>query len=152
VPGLPAVPLEPGALVHLWRLAGAGLMDELLAHLAGDYLLQTHHQATRKTQAWGPALAHAASYAACFLPLTRSPARLLVIGGTHAVIDRYRLARYVVWAKNQFAPEAYRPPLPTATGYPTGTPDWLAVWLMIAADNTLHMLLNHWALRSREAR
>jgi hypothetical protein len=127
-------------------------MDELLAHLAGDYLLQTHHQAQTKTSRWGPALAHAASYAACFLPLTRSPARLLVIGGTHAVIDRYRLARYVVWAKNQFAPEAYRPPLPTATGYPTGTPDWLAVWLMIAADNTLHMLLNHWALRSREAR
>lgn len=114
-----------------------------LAHLLGDYVLQTHHQAVRKTQAWGPALAHAATYTAAHAALvTRSPLSLLVIGGTHAVIDRYRLARHVVWFKNQFAPVDYRPPLFTATGYPEGTPDWLAVWLMIAADNTLHLLVN----------
>lgn len=113
----------------------------ILAHLAGDYLLQTHHQAVEKTRSWGPALAHAATYTACYLPLTRSPWRLGVIGGTHAVIDRYRLARHVVWAKNQFAPKDHRPGH-TATGYPAETPDWLAVWLLIAADNTLHLLIN----------
>jgi hypothetical protein len=119
--------------------------DLLLAHLAGDYLLQTHHQATEKTRAWGPALAHAATYTAAYMPVTRSPKALAVIGVTHAVIDRYRLARHVVWAKNQLAPASYRPPH-TATGYPEDTPPWLAVWLMIAADNTLHLLLNRWAL------
>jgi hypothetical protein len=116
-----------------------------LAHLAGDYLLQTHHQATAKTSAWGPALAHAATYTAAHLAVTRSPWRLLVIGGTHAVIDRYRLAKHVVWAKNQLAPAAARPPH-TATGYPDDVPPWMAVWLLIAADNTIHLLVNAAAL------
>jgi hypothetical protein len=112
-----------------------------LAHLFGDYVAQTHHQAVRKTDAWGPALAHAATYTACHLLVTRSPWRLAVIGGTHAVIDRYRLARHVVWAKNQLAPEQWRP-AHTATGYPDGTPVWLSTWLMIAADNALHLAVN----------
>lgn len=122
--------------------------DALLAHLVGDYLLQTHHMATEKTRAWGPALAHALTYTVPFAALTRSPARLAVIAGTHAVIDRYRLARHVVWAKNQLAPAAYRPGH-TATGYPEDAPPWLAVWLMIIADNTLHLLVNRLALASR---
>jgi len=114
-----------------------------LAHLLGDYVLQTHHQAVRKTHAWGPALAHAATYTAAHGALvTRDPLSLLVIGGTHAVIDRYRLARWVCWAKNQFAPKLYRPPLSSSTGYPEGAPDWLTVWLMIAADNTIHLAIN----------
>jgi hypothetical protein len=122
-----------------------------LAHLTGDYLLQTHHQATEKTRAWGPALAHAATYTAAHLPLTRDPVALAVIGGTHAVIDRYRLARHVVWAKNQLAPKSHRPTR-TATGYPEETPPWLAVWLLIAADNTLHLLIGAAVLRWRRNR
>lgn len=118
----------------------------LLAHMAGDYLVQTNHQAVEKLTAWTPALLHAATYTACHLPLTRSPWRLAVIGGTHAVIDRYRLARYVVWAKNQLGPRRHRHPL-TATGYPPAMPDWMAVWLLIVADNTIHLLLNAAALR-----
>ncbi len=113
----------------------------LLAHFAGDYLGQTHHQAVTKTSRWSTALLHAATYTACYLPVTQSPAALLVIGGTHAVIDRYRLARYVVWFKHQFAPKAYRPPL-TATGYPDDTPPWLSVWLLIVVDNLCHLLIN----------
>jgi hypothetical protein len=119
--------------------------DALLAHLTGDYLLQTHHQAVQKTVAWGPALTHAASYTVCFLPLTRSPVRLAVIGLSHALIDRYRLARHLTWAKNQAAPRDFRPPH-TATGYQPTVPDWLAVWLLIIADNTIHLLVNRLAL------
>jgi hypothetical protein len=113
----------------------------LLAHLLGDYVFQTHHQAVAKTERWGPALAHAASYTAAHLLVTRSPWRLAVIGGTHAVIDRYRLARHLVWLKNQAAPRDFRPGH-TATGYPEDAPPWLAVWLMIAADNTAHLCVN----------
>ena len=116
-------------------------MNTILAHMVGDYLLQTHHQATEKTQRWGPAIAHATTYTAAHLPLTRNWKALAVIGVTHAVIDRYRLAKHVIWAKNQFAPIEYRPPH-TATGYPEDTPPWLAVWLLIAADNTIHLLIN----------
>lgn len=126
-------------------------MDPILAHLSGDYLFQTHHQATEKVKRWGPALAHAATYTACFLPITRSWKALAVIGGTHAVIDRYRLAKYLVWAKNQAAPARHRPSLEelreTGTGFPANTPPWLATWLLIICDNTTHLLLNRWALK-----
>jgi hypothetical protein len=141
-------------------------MSELLAHLAGDYLIQSDWMANQKTKTHLPAAAHAVSYAACFLPLTRNPKALAVIGGTHFVIDRWRLARHVVWAKNQLAPEVYRHPWDEhvqGTGYhrestsqglgwdmtcsAQAKPAWMAVWLMIVADNSMHGLLNHWALR-----
>lgn len=117
----------------------------LLAHMIGDYVVQSDWMASEKVKHHGPALAHAASYAACFLPLTRSVRALTVIGGTHFAIDRWRLAKHVCWAKNQLAPRAYRPPH-TATGYGTDKPDWLAVWLLIIADNTMHLFINRWAL------
>lgn len=125
------------------------MTGEGLAHLVGDYLLQTDHMATQKTTRWGPALAHAATYTAAFLPLTRNWKALAVIGGTHAVIDRYRLAKHIAWLKNQAAPARYRPPH-TATGYQEDA-GWLGFALLIVTDNCMHLLLNRWAL-SRWAR
>lgn len=113
----------------------------LLAHLVGDYLIQSHWMATKKTKHWWPAIAHAVTYGLPFLFITQSPLALLVIVGTHAVIDRHRLARHVVWFKNLAAPKAFRSGH-TATGYPEDTPPWLAFWLLILADNILHMLIN----------
>lgn len=114
----------------------------LIAHGVGDYLFQSHWAAQEKTKAHLPAAIHAATYTLAFLPLTRSPWRLTAIAGTHFLIDRYRLARYLVWAKNQMAPAAYRPHEVTSTGYPADTPPWLAVWLLIIADNIAHVLIN----------
>lgn len=123
-------------------------MARLLGHLAGDYLVQTSWMANEKTTRSAPALAHAASYAACFLPITRDWRRLAIIGGTHFVIDRWRLAKHVTWAKNQLAPKAYRPGH-TATGYSEAQPDWLTFWLLIAADNFIHLTINELALTVR---
>lgn len=116
----------------------------LVAHLVGDYLLQTHWMATEKTKHWWPAILHGITYTIPFLFLTQSPWALLVIAATHIVIDHYRLARHVVWFKNQFGPKKSRPAWSdaSATGYPSSTPAWLAVWLMIIADNTIHILIN----------
>lgn len=123
-------------------------MRELLAHLTGDYLTQTHWEATRKTEELLPAVTHAVKYAACFLPLTRDPKRLAVIGGTHFVIDHWRLARRLTWAKNQLAPKAGRYSYSVAfNGSSRETPAFMHTWLMIINDNTLHMLINHLALR-----
>lgn len=122
------------------------LMNEFLAHMLGDYVIQTDHMAARKTQAHGPAIAHALTYTLPFVAITRRWQPLLVIAGTHAVIDRYRLAKHVCWAKNQAAPVEWRPPH-TATGYSPDKPDWMAVWLLIFADNTMHAVINRWALR-----
>lgn len=123
--------------------------DQLVAHLVGDYVLQSDWMATRKTARMWVALTHAAVYALPFLALSPSLPALAVIVGTHAVIDRWRLARFVVWAKNfAGAPSTWRPWSDcAATGYPSERPAWLAVWLLIIADNTLHILVNGAALR-----
>ncbi len=121
----------------------------LLAHLIGDYLIQSHWMATEKTKRWWPACAHAIAYGLPFLLVTTSPAALAVIVATHAVIDRYRLARHVVWAKNFLGPQSHRSTWAesSATGYPPETPPWLATWLMIIADNTIHLTINAAAIR-----
>ena len=75
-------------------MTGLGI---ILAHLVGDYLLQTHWMATEKTSRWWPAIAHGITYTIPYMFVTQSPLALLVISGTHIVIDRYRLARHLVW-------------------------------------------------------
>jgi hypothetical protein len=124
------------------------IAEGVIAHFVGDYLIQSHWMATEKTKRWLPAVVHAVTYTLPFLLITRSPWALAVICVTHAVIDRYRLARHVCWLKNQAAPASHRPRWrdASATGYPSDTPAWLSVWLLIIADNTLHVLINSAAL------
>ena len=44
-----------------------------------------------------------------------------------------------------YGPALVQPDEPRATG---GTmPDWLAVWLLIICDNTMHLTINYAALR-----
>lgn len=62
--------------------------DQFVAHLVGDYLTQSHWMATCKTKRFLPAAIHAVVYTATFLFLTWNPLALLVIGGTHFLIDR----------------------------------------------------------------
>lgn len=120
--------------------------DQIVAHLAGDYILQSHWMATEKTQHSFACLCHVATYAIPFVIIGASPWALGAIVGSHFVIDRWRLARYVVWVKNWMGPNASRDAF-TATGYPADTPPWLAVWLLIIVDNIMHLLCNGLALR-----
>jgi hypothetical protein len=80
--------------------------------------------------------------------LTRSPLALAVILVTHFFIDRYRLARFVVFIKNFLAPSSVWPVWANCvgTGYPPERPAWLAVWLLIFADNIIHIIINGLAL------
>lgn len=77
--------------------------DQLVAHAVGDYVLQSDWMATEKRRRWLAAVVHAVCYTLPFLFLTRNPTALAVIAGTHAVIDRFALARFVVWGKNFLA-------------------------------------------------
>lgn len=122
----------------------------LICHGIGDYVLQTDHMATEKTKSILVALWHAFVYTLPFLFITHSPEALAVICGTHALIDRFRLARYVVWAKNQLSPAKYRYAWKDAAwhGYKSDKPDWLAGWLLILADNVIHLAINAWAVGS----
>lgn len=121
--------------------------DQLVAHAVGDYILQSDWMASEKTKRSLAASIHATTYTLPFLFLTTSPAALAIIVGTHFVIDRWRIARYLVWAKNWIAPTNDPWHVCSSTGYPPEKPAWMAVWLLIIADNTLHVLCNGIALR-----
>lgn len=118
-------------------------MIQLILHLLGDYVLQSDWMAQTKTKSTWAAFCHATVYSLPFLAIASLYA-WLVIWSTHLVIDRFRLARYVVYAKNWLAPRSYWHPWAecSGTGYHKDSPPWLSVWLMIAADNTLHLMIN----------
>lgn len=149
-------------------------MIQLILHLIGDYVTQSDWMAQNKGKRFWPAFCHAVVYALPFL-FIGSVQAVLVIYFTHLLIDRYGLARFVIWAKNivlaPFSPEhpeiwdyyddhafdqamnEYRAYWDVwnwencnLTGYPKQSPAWLSVWLMIAADNTLHLAINYAAL------
>lgn len=123
--------------------------DQLVVHAIGDYLLQSHWKAVNKVRATVPAALHAGLYTSVFVLLTSDWHALVVIAGSHFVIDRWRLARYLVWAKNHLAPRSawVAWAQSSATGYSNDVPPWLAVWLMIVADNICHVVINGLALQ-----
>jgi hypothetical protein len=150
--------------------------DQLVAHLVGEYLAQSHWMATEKTKRTLAAAVHSVAYFLPFWFLHPSKAAIAVIVGTHFLIDRYRLARFVVFAKNFLAPRetVIQTRIPNAdelqgenghvtqlqirrnwpkwedaqaTGYPSDVPPWLSFWLLIIADNTLHIVINGLTLR-----
>lgn len=122
-------------------------MEQLLFHFIGDYLTQTNWMANNKTKSWWPAFVHAFVYTLPFFLLTQSPLALFVILFTHFLIDHFRLARYVVFFKNWVTEPTLKWKDCSATGYPAETPAWMAVWLLIWADNAIHMAINYSALR-----
>lgn len=138
-------------------------MLQLILHLIGDYVTQSDWMAQNKTRSTWAAFCHATVYSLPFLLIASGPAWLM-IWATHLVIDRFRLARFVVYAKNIIlGPAFWGWGVSTsigeeamgklhwhdcsATGYHKDSPAWLSVWLLIAADNTLHLLINYLALR-----
>lgn len=120
--------------------------DQLVAHLVGDFILQSEWMAINKAQRSLPAALHAIFYCIPFLLLTQRPETLAVIGGTHFVIDRWRLARFLIWAKNRPWPDSRPWEECSGTGYPKDMPPWLSTWLFIIVDNTLHIVINGAAL------
>jgi hypothetical protein len=121
-------------------------MIQLILHLTGDYVTQSDWMAIRKTSSTWAAFCHATVYSAPFL-LIGSLKAFAVIWVTHLLIDRFRLARYVVFAKNFLGWPWPKWEDCKATGYPSARPAWLAVWLLIAADNTMHLAINWASLR-----
>ena len=123
-------------------------MEQLILHALGDYVLQSDWMANEKTKKSFAAACHAFMYSLFFL-LICSWQAWLVIMVTHFVIDRWRLAKYVVWAKNFMGSRKYWYPWSecSGTGYHQSRPPWMAVWLLIFADNTMHLICNYLAIR-----
>lgn len=121
--------------------------DQILAHLVGDYVLQSDWMANEKRKKTVAAVIHGFTYTLPFLFLTMNSRAILFIFLTHVLIDRFGLARYVVWMKNRPYPGSLPWKDCTGTGYPPDRPPFLAVWLLIIADNTLHLICNGAALK-----
>lgn len=123
--------------------------DQLVAHAVGDYILQSDWMASEKVKRSSAALVHVIFYSIPFLIFHPSFLAMAVIISSHFVIDRWRLARYVCWVKNFIAPlnSNARWKDCQATGYPITKPMWMSAWLMIIADNVMHVLCNGLALK-----
>tara|TARA_R100001079_G_scaffold98267_1_gene62037 strand:- start:191 stop:571 length:381 start_codon:yes stop_codon:yes gene_type:complete len=124
-------------------------MAQLILHLVGDYLLQSGWMANNKSKSSLAAGVHALTYSLPFLILGPSLAAWLVIFVTHFFIDRYALARHVAVVKNYLAPKKHwlKRDNISQFGYCKKTPDFLAIWLLIITDNTLHLTINFLALK-----
>ncbi|SKA88785.1 Protein of unknown function [Prosthecobacter debontii] len=138
-------------------------MIQLILHLFGDYVTQSDWMAQNKTKSTWAAFCHALVYSLPFALIASLPA-WLVIFSTHLLIDRYHVARFVVYLKNiifspagclwWYSTEVRRTAMDklhwcdcSGTGYHKDAPPWLAVWLLIAADNTLHLAINYASIR-----
>jgi len=115
--------------------------DQIVAHLVGDYLLQSDTMALRKRTSSLWCLIHCACYTVPFLAVTQSPHALMIILDTHFLMDRWGLARYLVWLRNWIGSNQSWANC-SKTGFPDDRPTWLTVWLLIIADNTIHLLFN----------
>jgi Protein of unknown function (DUF3307) len=72
---------------------------QLVCHGIGDYVLQSDWMANEKNKKSRAALVHALTYTAPFLLATQNLLSLAAICITHFVVDRWRLARYLCYAK-----------------------------------------------------
>ena len=121
--------------------------DQLLAHVVGDFFLQSDWMALNKKDRALPCLIHVLLYGLPFLFLTTSPAALAVIVGTHFAIDHWTLARYPIWLKNKVLGGSKPWRDCQATGFDPDRPIWLAVWLTIIVDNAIHIIINAAAIK-----
>lgn len=119
---------------------------QLVAHAVGDYVLQNHWMATRKTASSAVCAVHAVFYTLPFLVLTMNPASLAGIAIAHFVIDRWRLARLWVQFWGVGCPGWVPQRLRLVASDEPAPPPFLGVWLLIIVDNIAHVLWNAWAL------
>lgn len=124
-------------------------MEQLIAHVFGDYILQSDWMAAKKRGSLAVATIHALAYSLPFLFLQPSFAAWYFIVVTHALIDHLGLARYLCFAKNFLAPRSEWPKWEDTnfSGYNKSKDLWMSTWLYIIADNGLHLLANYCALR-----
>jgi hypothetical protein len=120
-------------------------MEQLICHLVGDYIFQSHTMAIKKTTSNLWALYHAVWYTIPFLLITQDIEAISIICVTHMLIDRFRIAAGITKLKNYIFGEFNRQALLEI--YPEGTPVWLSTWLVIILDNTMHMVINYLAIK-----
>jgi hypothetical protein len=122
--------------------------EQLLCHLLGDYITQTDWMANNKTKSFVPAFVHALVYSLPFFFIfDLSVIAATVICYTHFVIDRYRLAKHLIFLKNKTTNWSLQWDDCDANGFPKSMPAALSVMLLIVTDNTMHLIINYFAIK-----
>jgi len=141
-------------------------MEQLLAHLGGDFIFQSDWMALNKSKRTLPCLIHVLLYTSIFLFVTTSWKALVVIGGTHFIIDRFPIIiRKLIWYKNHMNSTLSYPRYEycDTTGYFDDSPYntckegqvdtggkrhfYITIWLYIITDNLIHLFINYMALK-----
>lgn len=146
-------------------------MQQILCHLFADYFTQSDWMALNKSKRTLPCLVHVLLYTSVFLFVTTSWKALLVIGGTHFIIDRFPIIiKRLIWWKNHLSPDFSYPPFEhcDTTGYYDDSPYntknytyfsnetrwfqsprhfYITIWLYIITDNLAHLAINYFALK-----
>lgn len=125
-------------------------MEQLLAHLVGDYLLQSDWMALNKKNkgaaGFVAAITHCLLYGLPFVLLGPSWAQWSFIVASHFAIDRTNVVKHIVWLKNcmgiNFAPWSQC----TKTGYPDER-GLFGLILLVVADNTIHLVCNYFIFK-----
>lgn len=135
--------------------------EQLLLHLIGDYWTQTQWMANTKVKSWYAAIKHATVYSLLFF-IIGSWQAVLVIWSTHAIIDRFSLAKRGIWLKNWYGNGEWSDLGPTGNpsfkspswkeceknfGSASSVPSWISFPVYVACDNTLHLVINYFALK-----
>lgn len=152
-------------------------MEQLILHLIGDYVTQSDWMANEKTKRFLPAFLHALVYSVPFLLIGTWAAVVVIFGthffidryrlarfvcyGKNVVLGLW-LKRTVMPVPHWDAdPDGFEAAVQdhkqdtaaylwencATTGYPSERLAWMAVWLLIACDNTLHLGINWLALK-----
>ena len=104
---------------------------QFIAHRTGDFLLQNSFLALNKKKDWRVAVLHGLVYSLPFCFLTQKPQSLILISGTHILIDFFNISSFWVRTYNW---------------------DWqgdvpkVPLWVMVEVDQTLHYAINYLAL------
>lgn len=120
-------------------------MEQLIAHLTGDYVLQNRWLAERKLQSLPVALLHGLIYSLPFLLITSSPSALSIIFLSHALIDRYNVGGRVRWLIDGLDYKANRVSWQQYQRQISG--NGLSFAIRILTDNTIHLAINFFAIK-----
>lgn len=119
------------------------MIEQLLLHGIGDYLIQNDWMAlNKKKPSWAGWLAcqvHCLTYAAPFA-LIASPKACVVIYATHFMIDRWKMVDWFLAARNGVRHIKN-------FGFGEERPVLVTLWLYIITDNIFHLLCNYAAIR-----
>lgn len=130
------------------------MMEQLLFHLWGDFIVQTDTWAlNKKKKGWYGfkcCAIHCLTYSLPFLFIGSLTAWLVILI-THFIIDRTRIIDYLLAIKNDVQVEKKQWIFPeydiSNFGFGLDRPFAISIWLYIITDNIFHITINYLALK-----